>query len=93
VAAFKKPVARPMSWVDAMIRLTRLSNQPVLINADVIAYVEANPDTLVTLTNGERIHIRETVEQVVDLAVGYHQRVRDPRGWSDASSRTEAETK
>jgi len=61
-----------------MIRLTRRNhdNDLIVINLTTIAYVEATPDTLVTLTNGERIHVRESVDDVVARAVAYHERVQ-----------------
>jgi flagellar protein FlbD len=75
-APLKPAPNRPIPQVSAMIRLTRFNQQTLVINADVIAYVEPTPDTLVTLTNGERIHVRESVEQVVERVVAYHQRIR-----------------
>jgi len=59
-----------------MIRLTRLNRSPVVVNADRIAFVESTPDTLVTLTNGETLHVSETLEQVVALALQYQREVR-----------------
>jgi flagellar protein FlbD len=58
-----------------MIPLTRLNKQPVVVNADQIMLVEATPDTLLVLSNGDRIHVRESVQQVIDLALHYQQRV------------------
>ncbi len=60
---------------DPMIRLTRMNQQPVVLNADLIVSVESLPDTLVTLMNGDRIHVLETVDQVVDAAIAYRRRV------------------
>ena len=57
-----------------MIKLTRLDGQPFVLNADLIRYVEARPDTFVTLTSGERIVVGEAMDQVVELAVDYQQR-------------------
>jgi flagellar protein FlbD len=59
-----------------MIRLTRRNQDSIVINLTTIAYVEATPDTLVTLTNGERIHVRESVDDVVARAVAYQERVQ-----------------
>lgn len=57
-----------------MIKLTRLDRQLFVLNADLIRYVEERPDTYVTLSSGERIVVRESMETVVDLAVEYQQR-------------------
>ncbi|MEL7337993.1 MAG: flagellar FlbD family protein, partial [Planctomycetota bacterium] len=58
---------------DAMIKLTRLSGDPFVLNADMIRFVEALPDTFVTLTTGERVVVSETMDQVIDAAVRYQQ--------------------
>ena len=42
-----------------MIRLTRLKGEPFILNAELIQYVEARPDTFVTLTTGERLVVTE----------------------------------
>ena len=60
-----------------MIRLTRFNQQPVVLNADLILSVESTPDTLVTLANGDRVHVRESVDDVIDRAVAYQRRVRE----------------
>lgn len=57
-----------------MIKLTRLDRQQFVLNADLIRYVEERPDTYVTLSSGERIVVRESMENVVELAVEYQQR-------------------
>ncbi len=57
-----------------MIKLTRLDSQQFILNADLIRYVEERPDTFVTLTSGERILVKEKMDQVVNLAVEYQQR-------------------
>ena len=57
-----------------MIKLTRLDGQPFILNADIIRFVEARPDTFVTLQSGERIVVRENMDHVVELAIEYQQR-------------------
>ena len=46
------------------------------MNADIIRTVESNPDTTLTLINGDHIIVRETLEQVVALAVEYGRSLR-----------------
>jgi flagellar protein FlbD len=65
-----------------MIKLTRLNDTPVVINCFLIEHLEATPDTVVSLTTGRRFVVRETVDEVVELAVAYltglHEREIDP---------------
>ena len=56
-----------------MIHLTRLDGTKFVLNADLICYVETLPDTYVTLTTGERVTVRETIDEVVRRAVAYQQ--------------------
>ena len=56
-----------------MIKLTRLGGETFILNADLIRYVEARPDTFVTLTTGERLVVAETMDEVLERAVKYQQ--------------------
>lgn len=56
-----------------MIRLTRLNNEAFVLNADLIRYVESRPDTFITLTSGERLVVKEPLDEVVARAIEYQQ--------------------
>lgn len=56
-----------------MINLTRLGGERFILNADMIQYVEARPDTFVTLTTGERLVVSESMDEVLRRAVRYQQ--------------------
>jgi flagellar protein FlbD len=58
-----------------MIPLLRLDGSEVVINADLIATVEKTPDTMLTLTTGHHILVKEPVEEVVARVVQYRQRI------------------
>jgi flagellar protein FlbD len=49
-----------------MIVVTRLHGPSVAVNCDLIERVEATPDTVLTLVDGSRYVVRETVSEVVD---------------------------
>ncbi len=59
-----------------MIGLTKLNNQTFVVNADLIKFIEATPDTLVTLTTGERILVKESTEEVIRRVVQYGRMLR-----------------
>ncbi len=65
-----------------MIAVTKLNNQAVVINSELIKFVEQTPDTMITLTTGERIMVRETVQEIVGRAIEYGRKVRC--FWTDA---------
>jgi flagellar protein FlbD len=57
-----------------MITVTRFNKTRFVINADWIETVEATPDTVITLTNGKKFVVSETVEDVINQVVGYKQK-------------------
>ncbi len=56
-----------------MIKLTRLNNEEFICNADLVRYIEERPDTYVTLTDGERFVVLESVDEVVERIIHYQQ--------------------
>ena len=50
-----------------MIKLTRLNDKEMVINAEMIEFVEATPDTLISLESGKKIMVMEPVEEVIEL--------------------------
>ena len=56
-----------------MIKLTRLDGEAFILNADLIRYVEARPDTFITLTTGDRLVVKEKMDEVMERAVRYQQ--------------------
>ncbi len=59
-----------------MITVTRLNGKPIVVNAELIRSVEENPDTTMTLLNGDHIIVQESMAQVVDRAVDYGRNLR-----------------
>jgi len=51
-----------------MIELTRLNGTHITINALLIEQLESTPDTVVTLTTGRKVVVREAVEEVTRKA-------------------------
>jgi flagellar protein FlbD len=58
-----------------MIHLTRLSSAPMVLNSDLIEHIDVTPDTVITLTTGQILRVRETAEQVVQRIVDFRKRV------------------
>lgn len=61
-----------------MIALTRLNGQEFVINADKIRYVESTPDTIVCCDSGEKLMVKETLQEVMRRAIEYARLVRRP---------------
>ena len=58
-----------------MIDLTRLNGMEFTLNAELIETVEEVPDTVVTLTTGKKIFVKESRQTVKNLVLLYKQEV------------------
>ena len=58
-----------------MINLTRLNGTPFVLNAEVIREVEATPDTIITLSTGEKIVVGESVDAVTSAVIDYKRAI------------------
>jgi flagellar protein FlbD len=58
-----------------MIRLTRYDNKELFVNAELIQFVESKPDTIITLTNGEKLIVKESAEEVIKRVIQYKQMI------------------
>jgi flagellar protein FlbD len=56
-----------------MIKLHRLNSEEFVLNAGLIEQVESTPDTVILLTNGKRLMVREPLDDVVKAVVAYKQ--------------------
>jgi flagellar protein FlbD len=61
-----------------MITLTRLNGQAFVINAEKIRYVEETPDTVVCCDTGEKLMVKEDMQEVIRRAIEYARLIRKP---------------
>ncbi|MFQ6048242.1 MAG: flagellar FlbD family protein [Phycisphaerae bacterium] len=59
-----------------MIVLTRLNDRKLVVNAELIKTVEETPDTMITLLNGDRLLVKESLQEVARRAIEYARSVR-----------------
>ncbi len=58
-----------------MIMLSRLNGLPFALNPDLIERAEATPDTVVTLCDGTKLVVRESVDDLVERVRGYRAQI------------------
>jgi flagellar protein FlbD len=58
-----------------MIKLKRLSQEPLVLNPDLIEYMEATPDTVITLTTGQKLRVCETADEVIARVIEFRRAV------------------
>lgn len=56
--------------------MTRLNGKEFVVNAELIQYVEATPDTVITLVNHEKLVVKESIDEVVKRVVEYGRALR-----------------
>ncbi len=58
-----------------MVELTRLSDVKFTINAEIIEMVEETPDTVITLTTGKKVIVKESRSEVTNLVIAYKKAI------------------
>lgn len=58
-----------------LIELTKINNVKITVNADIIELVEETPDTVVTLTTGKKIIVKESRQEVTNLVKSYNKEI------------------
>ncbi|WP_246565933.1 MULTISPECIES: flagellar FlbD family protein [Tissierella] len=58
-----------------MIKVKRLNDKEFVVNSELILYIEATPDTVITLTNGHKIVVSDSVDEIVDKVIKYKARI------------------
>ncbi len=58
-----------------MIKVKRLNDKEFVINSELILYIEATPDTVITLTNGQKIVVSDSVDEIIDKVIKYKAKI------------------
>jgi flagellar protein FlbD len=58
-----------------MIQLTRLNHAPLVLNSDLIEHMDVTPDTVVTLTTGQKIVVLESAEEIVERIIQFRKSI------------------
>jgi flagellar protein FlbD len=58
-----------------MIEVTRTDGRKIIINAELIQYIEETPDVVITLTNGAKVLVNEKVKIIVDMVIDYRRKL------------------
>ena len=60
-------------WGDDMIEVTKINDVKILVNPDLIEIVEETPDTVMTLTTGRKIIVKESRQDIKNLVKLYRK--------------------
>jgi flagellar protein FlbD len=62
-----------------MIHVTRLNHTPVVLNCELIEQIETTPDTVISMTTGQKIMVLESTEEIIDRVRLFRQSIRTPQ--------------
>lgn len=61
-----------------MILVTRMNGQQFVVNAEKIRYIESTPDTILCCESGEKLMVKESLQEVMHRAIDYARTIRRP---------------
>lgn len=56
-----------------MIRLTKINGRQMALNPDLIEYIEETPDTVITLTNNDKVVVRDRMSEIIEKVIDYRR--------------------
>ena len=62
-----------------MIHVTRINRVPLVLNSDLIEHVEATPDTVISLTNGQKFMVLESADEIIRRIIGFRRQILLPQ--------------
>ena len=72
-----------------MIRVTKLNNDEILINDDLIEFVETIPETMISLTDGKKIMVKESPDEIIERVAAFRRMAFSVRMPSESSRQSE----
>ncbi len=58
-----------------MIHLTRINHVPLVLNPDVIEHIEMTPDTVISLTTGQKLVVLETCDEIIHRVIEFRREI------------------
>ncbi len=58
-----------------MIHLTRINHVPLVLNSDLIEHLETTPDTVISLTTGQKLLVLESADEVIRKVVEFRKSI------------------
>ena len=56
-----------------MIRVTKLNDEIIIINNDLIEFIETTHDTIISLKDGKKIMVKETPEEIIEKVAAFRR--------------------
>ncbi len=56
-----------------MIQLTKINGHQIVLNSDLIEYIEETPDTVITLSNNDKVIVKDRMTEIIEKVVRYRR--------------------
>jgi flagellar protein FlbD len=66
-----------------LIKVTRINGKELVVNAELIEFIESTPDTVISLTTGRKMVVAESTEDIVNRVMGYKLSIARPKVLDD----------
>ncbi|MHC9541044.1 MAG: flagellar FlbD family protein [Vulcanimicrobiota bacterium] len=60
-----------------MIKVTRINREKIVVNAELIEFLEETPDSIISLTTGKKLAVVETIDEIIDMIIRYRQQIHN----------------
>ncbi len=58
-----------------MIHLTRINRTSLVLNSDLIEHIEVTPDTVISMTTGQKFMVLESADEVIRRVISFRQSI------------------
>ena len=72
---------------ESMIKLTHLSHEGFVLNSDLIEYLESLPDTVITLTTGQKLRVSENADEIIAKVIEFRRAILERQCQGQVSTR------
>jgi len=58
-----------------MIKVKKINGRDLIINAELIEFVESTPDTMISMTTGKKIIVKDMPEELIKKVIEYRREI------------------
>lgn len=58
-----------------MIQVTKVNNEPIVVNCELIETIEFKPDAIISLISGEKLVVTENADEIIQRVIDYKRMV------------------
>ncbi len=58
-----------------MIKVKKINGRDLIINAELIEFIEKTPDTIISMTTGKKIIVKDTCEELIKKVIEYRREI------------------